>query len=128
MARGNAMNQADAMELTAIWSGLASTDFTIYITTTFAYIVVAYVVGSELTRIQTLIISFLYVWVAVIATLAVDSDFTWMQVSIEQLADKRLQEITYTGEFWKLPVTGFMICGIFASTYFMWNVRHSNKK
>jgi magnesium-transporting ATPase (P-type) len=118
------MTQAEAMELIAIWSGLASTDFALYITATFAYIVAAYVVGSKLTRIQTLMISFLYVWLAVIAVLAVDSDFTWMQISIEQLVDKRLQGITYTGEFWRLPVTGFMICGILVSIYFMWNVRH----
>jgi len=122
------MTQAEAMELTAIWSGLASTDFAIYITATFAYIVAAYVIGSELTRIQTLVISFLYIWLAAISVLAVDSDFTWMQISIEQLADKRLHEITYTGGFWRLPVTGFMVCGILASTYFMWNVRHSKKQ
>ena len=122
------MTQAEAMELIAIWSGLASTDFTLYITATFAYIVAAYVVGSKLTRIQTLMISFLYIWLAVIAVLAVDSDFTWMQVSIEQLEDKRLREITYTGEFWRLPVTGFMSCGILVSIYFMWNVRHPKTK
>jgi hypothetical protein len=92
---------------------------TLYVTVTSGYLLVAYLVGRDLTRLQTTIITVLYVVFAAMNTFAVVSFF---------------QSAFYFGNTygaglapsWPAYGTGTLfILGILACLKFMWDVRHS---
>ena len=101
-------------------------DASIYFTLVSAYLVVAFLVGSHLTRIQLFIVSTLYIlWSLGI----INSLYIGLRAA-ERLEGGLIEmESRYyvddgSTAFW---VFGFMliqVTGIFASLYFMWSVRH----
>lgn len=120
------MTEYELFELLQGFYEKMNVDATIYFTLVSAYLVVAFLVGSNLTRIQLLIVNTLYIlW----------SVGTINSLYIGMLAAVRLQDGLvemksrfYVGDtsttFW---VLGFMLiqaAGIIASLYFMWSVRH----
>ncbi len=100
-----------------------------YFTLVSAYLVVAWLVGTKLTRGQYVIVTALYLfWAAGIIQTQV---FTgWSTVN---LASKiASQEGVLLREFGSgaamfigiYSFTAVMVCGVFASLYFMWGIRH----
>ena len=105
-------------ELTAELLGNAGSAMGLYVTVTSGFLLVAYLAGNELTRLQTVIISVLYVTFAVFNTIAVVSYF---------------QNAFYFGHtygagrmpYWPVYGLGTLFSlGILASLKFMWDVRH----
>ena len=105
-------------ELTTELLGNAGSAMGLYVTVTSGYLLVAYLAGKELTRLQAVIISVLFVTLATFNTIAVVSYF---------------QSAFYFGHtygagrapYW--PVYGLgtlFFLGIFACLKFMWDVRH----
>lgn len=101
-------------------------DATIYFTLVSAYLVVAFLVGSSLTRIQLFIVNTLYIlW----SLATINSLYIGMRAAVKfqdgliEMDSKFFVDDTSTA-FW---VFGFMFvqaAGIIASLYFMWSVRH----
>ena len=100
-----------------------------YFTLVSAYLVVAYLVGSRLSRGQYVIINFLYLfWVAgVIQTQFFTGIGTLRIARILASGEGVVIGQFGTGAAMKFGIYSFtivMVCGVFASLYFMWNVRH----
>ena len=99
-----------------------------YFTLVSAYIVVAYLVGQKLTRVQIGIITGLYlVWVIGITQAHYSTSVQMIQVSDSLLAigsdilPRAVRDQTRAGVYSFALV---QVLGIIASLYFMWSVRH----
>lgn len=118
------MTEYELLDLVASSADLMGVQFSIYMTVTSAYLVVAYVAGEKLTRGQVLLLSALFLFGA-------GAEVWGMQRSLinvaELLALKAAHSpltayergITEHGSVWLLV----MSIGIVAAVYFMWDVR-----
>ncbi len=107
-----------AAELTTELLGNAGSAMSIYVTITSGYLLVAYLAGKDLTRLQAVFISVLYVTFATFNTFAVVSYF---------------QSAFHFGHtygaglvpYWPVYGLGTLFpLGILACLKFMWDVRH----
>ncbi|TDG12855.1 hypothetical protein E2F43_14950 [Seongchinamella unica] len=99
-----------------------------YFTLVSAYLVVAYLVGDKLTRKQYSIVTTLYLfWVyGVIQTQCVSGIGAIRLAEIISGKEGILLQYSH-GFLMEFGIFGFtvvMVCGVFASLYFMWTVRH----
>lgn len=100
-----------------------------YFTLVSAYLVVAWLVGKKLTRGQYVIVTALYLfWVAGIIQTQVFTGLSTLQLasSIASQGDLLLKGYG-SGTPMIIGIYSFtvvMVCGVFASLYFMWSVRH----
>jgi len=124
------MTEAEVLELIAIYIENAMTGFSIFITVTFAYMTVAYIVGSKMSPFQVWAASGLYLFAALCALLCVYLQVhTWSALrsgfpgGILALDSAAL----YNGSFWKIFLTTTQLLGIAISFYFMYNVRNSGE-
>ncbi len=107
-----------ATEIVVEQLGGANGAMTLYLTVTSGYLLVAYLAGNELTRLQATIITCLYGVFAATNTVAVVSFFN---------AAIHYGHTYGTGRmpFWPPYIVGTMFSlGILASLKFMWDVRH----
>ena len=100
--------------------------FTIFISVTFAYLTVAYVVGRSLSKFQLLAISGLYlVTAATMGSTCVACVLAW-----ETLAHRYpsvLSDIPFfTVGIWHIVMAVIFTAGVVVSFYFMYNIRNSN--
>ena len=94
----------------------------LYVTVTSGYLLVAYLAGKDLTRLQTVIISVLYVTFATFNTLAVVSYFQSAFYFSHTYGAGRTP-------YWPVYGVGTLFSlGIFACLKFMWDVRHPKTK
>lgn len=100
-----------------------------YFTLVSAYLVVAWLVGRKLTQGQYLIVTALYLfWVAGIIQTQVFTGLSTLQLasSITSQGDFLLKGYG-SGTPMIIGIYSFtvvMVCGVFASLYFMWSIRH----
>jgi len=121
------MTELEAHEALALWASASLQAFSVYMTLTFAYLTVAYLVGSRLNRFQTIAISCLYVCGSAISLMSTINQLNFYSAILSQFSG--LQELTtFSGEFWKYIIAPFLGVGILVSLYFMWQVRHPKKK
>ena len=89
------------------------------------YLIVAYMVGGNLTNSQAFIVSTLYCFVAGVTTFAFR---TWSQRSFDYLAFQESSGLSSIdlGTFRPLAtvLTTIMFAGVVACLKFMWDVRH----
>lgn len=101
-----------------------------YFTLVSAYLVVAYLVGSKLTRVQYLIINVLYLfWVAGVIQTQIFTGIGTIRLA-RILASEGEVAIGQSGsgaamQFGVYSFTVVMLCGVFASLYFMWSIRNT---
>lgn len=102
----------------------------LYLSIASGYLLVAYLAGAKLTRMQTIIISVLFVagaglqcWGLVTYQLA-NEEYLAAKALISPLTEYQ-QGIAENGG--GRIIAGVMIAGIIASIYFMWSVRHPGK-
>jgi len=121
------MTEYEILDLVAGESAQTATQFTIYLSVLFAYLVTAYFIGEKLSRPQAILLSGLYVFVNLSQAWGLSLTLN----HVGELLNRKAEEIsplteweqgyvTY-GSLW--PIT--MVVGVLASLYFMWNVRHS---
>jgi hypothetical protein len=117
------MNEAEALEVAGIYMGNALAAFTLYVTFTMAYLVAAYFTGDRLTTFQTLTASILFLFTAVIVTVAVINNTLILSAALETT---ELSAVTpfLGGQIWAITMAAIMTAGIIVSLYFMWSVRH----
>ena len=123
------MTEYEILDLVGGESAQSATQFTLYLSVLFAYLVTAYFVGDKLTRLQALLLSGLYVFV----NLAQAWGMTLTMIRVGELM-KRKAELSPLTE-WEKGYVGYgniwaiaMVIGVLASLYFMWNVRHPKAK
>ena len=108
---------AAATLVTELFSGAASA-MSLYLTVTSGYLLVAYLVGKELTLPQTAIITTLFIFFTSANTVA----------TVSYMSNAYYYGHTYgngRAPFWEAPATGMILSlGILASIKFMWDVRH----
>ena len=118
------MTEAELIEALMAAQDLAGSSISLYLTTVTAYLLVAYFVGASLDRVQTIIISILFIVFAVSFLAAV-------QTSLDNALSlgNELQE--FRPDWFLLASTPFnLLCliidtgGVIASLYFMWHIRH----
>ena len=121
------MTEYEILDLVAGESAQTATQFTIYLSVLFAYLVTAYFIGEKLSRPQAILLSGLYVFVNLSQAWGLSLTLN----NVGELLNRKAEEISplteweqgYVryGSLW--PIT--MVVGVLASLYFMWNVRHS---
>ncbi|MEQ8694609.1 MAG: hypothetical protein RIC85_04720 [Gammaproteobacteria bacterium] len=117
------MTEAEILELVSLYYGNAIEAFTIYITFTFAYLTVAYFVGSKLTRFQVFVVSGLYLISALSTTLgSIMPMLAWGELLANR--DTLLSKFpVWDGEMWVVNMGIIFLVGIVVSFYFMYDVR-----
>jgi len=104
---------------------LINNDLMMLTSAVFGYLVVAYFVGAQLTKVQAGILNSLYVAVTSAASFSVlVGGFTVVAFSNHySTITGNTQTATASNEFVLMGVT-FNACIVLASLYFMWTVRH----
>ncbi len=108
-------------------------DTTIYFTLVSAYLVVAFLVGSTLTRIQLFIVSTLYILWSLGTVNALHIGGRAAQRLQEGLIEMESRYFIYddaaaSTAFWVFSFNLIQLTGILASLYFMWSVRHPKRE
>ena len=118
------MSDAELWELILISQGNMGSILGIFLSLISAYLIVAYLVGSTLTRVQSLTVNVLFLVAGITCTIA-STAFLSRAAFLLQFTDPK----------YRSPGTGFIpiapyialvlfILGIVASLKFMWDVRH----
>ena len=89
-----------------------------------AYLVVSYMVGDKLTKVQSVIITTLYVaWV----TTVIQGVFSESQTTLHLVQELETHGSTIGKSVHPSGIIGFLsvqVLGLIASLYFMWSIRH----
>ena len=122
------MTEAEFVEAITSYVGVAAVQSTQGLGLLFAYIIVAYLVGSKLTRKQVLAISFLYVPIYVSTIAATMAAQVRAGVYAQRLKELRPDDVIFLGYGNQIfPAVFGMLC-LLASLWFMWSVRHPKNK
>ena len=102
-----------------------------YFTLVSAYLVVAYLVGAKLTRPQYMVITVLYLfWAAGVIQTQIFTGIGSLRLAKYIASNGEVLVGQYgAGTAMQIGIYGFtavMVCGVFASLYFMWSIRHPN--
>ena len=118
------MTEADIVESMHSGFGLVVDVLSVYMTITSAYLLVAFLAGTRLTRSQVGIISTLYVFMAAVTTYAA---FAWGMRGIHyafELQSLGTGSPIYATQAIPVALSSTLAGGILASLKFMWDVRH----
>lgn len=119
------MNEAELVEAWGLFLGNSQTALGLYLSVLTGYLIIAYLVGNKLTRVQVLIVTVLYVSASAIITLWF---FAWWSRALEFAMEARQlnpdrQVANSIGATW--AITSMLVMATVASLYFMWSMRHS---
>lgn len=122
------MTEYEALDLMMSLFSLMGENFSSYLTVTSGYLLVAYFVGSQLTKTQTVIFSTLFIFGAGFQVWAINSD----QIAVSELLAHKatLSPLTPFQQGVAAHSYAFvwlMAAGILVSIYFMWSVRHAKE-
>jgi len=120
------MTEYEILDLVSSESAQSATQFSLYLTVLFAYLVTAYFIGDKLTRAQVVVLTILYVFVNSAQALGMRLTIAHVQELLERKAELSpftKWEAGYEsyGTIWSVA----MLLGIAASLYFMLSVRRS---
>jgi len=116
------MTEPEVMEMVNLYASNALNCYSLWVSFTFAYLTVAYLVGAKLTNIQLFIASSLYVITGIAFTLAAVTYTESFQELISSYPDFRPTELWLAP--WTLFTSIILGGGMLASLYFMWDIRH----
>ena len=105
-------------------------NLTLFYSLVFGYLLVAYVIGGQLTRTQVSILSILYLAAVAynrISGYAMYNGLIFAFEGMEELTGATARPITATENSLAL-VTVFIVLSILGSLYFMWTVRHPREE
>ena len=122
------MSEAETIEALSNITASATSFFSIFISITFAYLTVAYLVGAKLSRFQLTMINMLY---ALCAAIAGGSTLIWWDawVKLHSRTTSVLNEVWLAGNVgWTGAAYVMLSLIIIASIYFMHDVRKTSKK
>ena len=120
------MTQAELWELNFLCIANSLTAFSIYLTVVFAYLATSYFVGTKLSKLQSFVISGLFVFAslasvgACLAQLRRASEF---QVLLSAKSEELMLKPLTDASFWVTYMPLMMLAGIVVSLYFMYATR-----
>lgn len=118
------MTEADLQELTTMMTAAAMSSVSIYLSILSAFLVVAFMVGSQLTRSQAFVVSKLFLLGALFFTYATTGTFIRQSSIVDRLAEIAPDETYFVSEWVALTIGFIQLLGILACLKFMWDVRH----
>ena len=117
------MTESEVIEALSEISMNSATYVTIFISVTFAYLTVAYIVGQSLTRLQNVMVSSLYVLLATLTSTAAWG-FTDAWRKLHEREQSIFSEVwIYQNMDWVVILLPLLILVEFASLYFMFDIR-----
>lgn len=121
------MTESELVEAIASFYDLVLSAIGLYVTVCSGYLVVAYLIGSKLTKLQMAIVSALFCFVSGFTTYGV---FGWLNRAFGYLEALRSVGDSSLGGSSGNPIVGdiltmIMVAGILACLKFMWDVRHA---
>lgn len=122
------MEIAELVESTGIFFGLVVDVLSFYMTITTGYLLVAYLVGDKLGKLQITIISSLYVGLASLACYGI---FAWTSRAVHFAALQAAVDPVsgvFPGKYGPHLIAAFLAMGILASLRFMWDIRHGKSE
>jgi hypothetical protein len=126
--RGLNMSEAEAVELIAAYLDSLIVSISVYLSVTFAFLVVSHSVGSRLSRFQATVVSVLYVAAALITYGAMLISQLWIESLLESnptvLRTENLKFMMNMG-FWKIALAVLIFSGIFVSLYYSHDARRN---
>ena len=120
------MTDSEIWELAIGSADNAMTAFSIYLTVTFAYLVASYLAGAKLSRLQTALISGLYIFGAGSGLITCVSHTYRAKILQDMLASKSepyANAFTVGGGFWTIYMATLLSIGMVVSLYFMYDIR-----
>jgi len=120
------MSEADLYELVALYISNCILAFTVYVTLTFGYLSVAYLVAAKLTVFQSTVATCIYVFSATscILTLLTSLSFVGaLGADLAKTSDSYSTVLFSNTDAWLYFMAVITVLGVFASVYFFYNVR-----
>ena len=124
------MTEAEMFEMTAMYISNAMTAFNTYLTVVFAYLAVSYFAGKRLSPLQTSILTVLFVVAAIVALLTFRTQtlaVIHFQNDLNSLNDVFAVGNAPVAQHLSKAIFFLFAGGIFASMYFMFDIRRKNK-
>ena len=116
------MTEPEVMEMVNLYASNSMGCFSLWVSFTFAYLTVAYLVGNKLSKTQLYIISTLYVisgGAFAIAAVTYTESFSALNAVYPEFVPTDLWRFP-----WTLASSLMLAGGMLASLFFMWDVRH----
>lgn len=120
------MSAYELNDLMMSWYTMMGQDANMYLALVTGYLLVAYYMGSNLSKIQCLVVStFFVVWASshVVALLSEMRAIMQIQEKLISMDEFHFQTPTESMSI-ALIFAGIQVGGIIAAIYFMWSVRH----
>ena len=125
------MSEAETIELIAAYLNNLAVWMSIYLSVTFAYLVVSHTVGSKLSGFQTTVISIIYVVAAFIAWGGMLASQLWIQsLIVSNPMTLRTQGLKFMMkmDFWLIALGVMVLSGILVTLYYLYDIRRSSGK
>ncbi len=122
------MKEAELFELVSIAGTTALTAFTFIVTFTFAYLTVAYFLGSRLTRLEIGVVTGVYLIASFLSFAVVMANVSAMRVFQEELADSLVyQRIGFfmDARIYDAGMPVIYLLSVVTCLSFMWNIRRT---
>lgn len=125
------MSEAELYELNALYISNCILAFTVYVTLTFGYLSVAYLVAAKLTVFQSTAATCIYLFAAASCILTLMANLAFVGALGSKLA--AVSEIhgdiffSNTADSWFYAMATIMTLGVFASVYFFYNIRRRGR-
>ena len=119
------MTESELIEAITSYFDIALVALTLYVTICSGYLIVAYMVGGNLTNSQALIVSTLYCFVAGVTAYAcrIWSVRSFDYLSFQESSGLSSIELGATPSMGS-TLTVIMLAGVLACLKFMWDIRH----
>lgn len=125
------MTEAELYEQIAMYMGNCIAAFTMYVSLTFAYLTVAYLVAARLTTFQAIASTVMYACAALSCVATLLTSLSFIGVFGDKLAvitEYRSVVLFSDSDVWVIAMGAMMTAGIFASAYFFYTVRKPETK
>ena len=119
------MTEAETLEILALFTANALTGFTLYASFTFAFLTATYFIGKELTRLQAIVVSFIYIFTAAASILTTVANLDAMDVLQRESANILSSRPLWSAAAWKVYMGTILALGMIASLVFLYDVRNN---
>ena len=120
------MEEAELFELVFIAGTTALTAFNFVVTFTFAYLTVAYFLGSRLSRLETGVVTGVYLIASFLSFSVVMANVSAMRALQEELAESRVyKKIVFfmDARIYEAGMPVIYLLSVVTCLFFMWNIR-----
>ena len=125
------MTEYELLDLVGVAMSFMYESTTLYLTIVSGYLLVAYLLGAKLSRVQALIVSMLFVvgaslqvWALITQEVAMEG---YLAAKAELSPLNAFEQAVATGNAGTI-IASIMVLGVIASLYFMWTIRYPRTK